>query len=495
MTTEDLLRTELRAWADEVSPDSSRDLSAAGLTDLRRRRLRHRAELLAAAAAVVAVLLGAQAGASHLFDGSDRSTAGPSSTPAVDVLGVPARGPLAGDAAALAALVQLPWTSEGVPAGRDPGASGIPDPPVETRRVLWAGDSPAGLRLAVVAGENNAQPVERDPDLQTDLGALGSTAVAVFTGPAGTPVEQLRLIGVPNGRMDGRPIALRDATTGTALVLAAPGDYIEVAERPEYDAAGNESFDFRPVDAPDGAALLTVEHGYAMQYRVMRDGGTIVEGQAFDTVISDRRGIGDLERITADLDVRSLRSPAEPSPDDGWTLRSSAAQLVMQSGLPADQVDVVVPWTGRVPTRDRVPTTAEVVTATLPSSALLVSVTWWRTFESGARGGSDCGDGWYSKVLPGDGLDITERTFAFRCTTHDMSGSGDSALTSLVVVAPVGATTVRLHDATGTVLDQVPLVDGVLVTTDEELIARTTSVVPLGPDGGEYTRAGLLTGD
>ena len=64
VTTEDLLRTELRAWADEVAPDSSRDLSAAGLADLRRRRLRHRAELLAAAAAVVAVLLGAQAGAS-----------------------------------------------------------------------------------------------------------------------------------------------------------------------------------------------------------------------------------------------------------------------------------------------------------------------------------------------------------------------------------------------------------------------------------------------
>ena len=107
MNTEDLLRTELRVWADEVAPDSSRDLSAAGLADLRRRRLRHRAELLTAAAAVVAVLLGAQAGASHLFDGSDRSTAAPSSAPAVDLLALPARGPLADDPAALAALVAL----------------------------------------------------------------------------------------------------------------------------------------------------------------------------------------------------------------------------------------------------------------------------------------------------------------------------------------------------------------------------------------------------
>ena len=491
MSTEDLLRTELRAWADEVSPDSSRDLSAAGLTDLRRRRLRHRAELLTAAAAVVAVLLGAQAGAAHLFDGSDRSTSAPSA-PAVDVLGVPARGPLAGDAAALDALVRLPWASDSVPADRDPVASGIPDPPLESRRVLWAGDSPAGLRLAVVAGENNAQPVERDPDLQTDLGALGSTAVAVFVGPAGAPVDQLRLTGVPHGRMDGRPIALRDDTTGTALVLAAPGDYIEIAERPEYDADGVESFDFRPVDAPDGAALITAEHGYAMHYRVWRDGGTIVEGQPFDSgIISDPGGLGDEPAIDAGVDVRYLRPPINPT----WDADTDVSTLVRQSGLPPEQVDVVIPWTGLVPARDGVPTTAILTTVTLPSSAVLVSLMWSRPTGDGGRGGSDCGDGLYSTVLPGGGIAIEERTFAFRCTTHDMSGSGDSELTSLVVVAPVGATGVRLHDATGTVLDEVPVVDGVLVTTDEELIARTASVVPLRADGGEYTRAGILTGE
>ena len=492
MSTEDLLRTELRAWADEVAPDISRDLSAAGLTDLRRRRLRHRAELLAAAATVVAVLLGAQAGASHLFDGPDRSTAAPSSAPAADVLGVPARGPLAGDAAAVDALVRLPWVSDTVQAGRDPVASGIPDPPVGTRRVLWAGDSPSGLRLAVIAGENNAQPVERDPELQSDLGALGSTAVAVFVGPAGAPVDQLRLTGVPHGRMDGRPIALRDATTGTALVLAAPGDYIEIAERPEYDADGVESFDFRPVDAPDGAALLTVEHGYAMHYRVMRDGGTIVEGQRFDLgIFSDPSGAGDHEAILAEVAVRTLRPPV----GDPAESTIDVADLVMRSGLPPEEVDVVIPWTGLVPSRDGVPTTAVLTTATLPSSAVLVSLTWSRPTGDGGRGGSDCGHGSYSMVLPGGGIDIAERTFAFRCTTSDLSGAGESELTSLVVVAPVGATTVRLLDASGSVLDEVPLTDGVLVTTDEDLIADTTSVVPLRPDGGEHTRAGILSGD
>lgn len=490
MTTEDLLRTELRAWADEVSPDTSRDLSAAGLADLRRRRLRHRAELLAAAAAVVAVLLGVQAGASHLFGGSDRSTAAPPSAPAVDVLGVPARGPLAGDAAILDALVRLPWASDSVPAGRDPVSSGIPDPPVESRRVLWAGDSPAGLRLAVVAGENNAQPVERDPDLQSDLGALGSTAVAVFVGPAGAPVEELRLTGVPRGQMDGSPIALRDAATGTALVLAAPGDYLEIAERPEYDAAGNESFDFRPVDAPDGAALLVTEYGYAMQYRIWRDGGTVVDGRPFDTLITDPGGLGDEPAIAAGVDVRFLRPPPEPTPD----ATADVSTLVRQSGLPPEQVDVVIPWTGPVPSRDGVPTTATLTTATLPSSAVLVSLTVSRTFADGSIGGSDCGDGWYTTVLPGGGIDIAERTFAFRCTSHDMRGNEDSQLTSLVVVAPPGITRARLLDASGTVLDEVPLVDGVLVTTDEELIARTTSVVPLGPGSDGLARGGLLSG-
>ncbi|SDG09983.1 hypothetical protein SAMN05660662_0333 [Blastococcus aurantiacus] len=491
MNTEDLLRTELRAWADEVAPDSSRDLSAAGLTDLRRRRLRHRAELLAAAAAVVAVLLGAQAGASHLFDGSDRSTAGPSSAPAVDVLGLPARGPLVGDPAAVDALVRLPWSSDSAPAGRDPVLSGIPDPPLESRRVLWAGDSPSGLRLAVVAGQNNAQPVERDPDLQTDLGALGSTAVAVFAGPAGTPIDQLRLAGVPRGRMDGRPIAVRDASTGTALVLAAPGDWIEIADRPEYAADGTETWDYRPVDAPDGAALLTTDHGYAMRYRIERDGGTVAADEGFDTFSSDSSGAGDRDRIQAGVTVRTLRPPV----GDPAELAFDAADLVMRSGLPPEQVDVVVPWTGIAPSRDGVPTTVTLTTATLPSTAVLVSCTVLRPLEDGGFGGSSCSDDLYTTVLPGGGTDIAERTFAFRCTTHDMTGSGDSELTSLVVVAPVGATTARLHDATGTVLDEVPLVDGVLVTTDEELIAGTTSVVPLRADGGEYTRAGILTGE
>ena len=357
--------------------------------------------------------------------------------------------------------------------------------------MLWVGDGPAGVRLAVVAGENNAQPVERDPDLQTDLGALGSTAVAVFTGPAGAPIEQLRLAGVPRGRMDGRPFAVRDASTGTALVLAAPGDWIEVADRPDHSADGTETWAYRPVAAPDGAALLTTEYGYAMHYRIERNGGTVAADEGFDTVTSDPAGVGDQERILAEVDVRTLRpsvgDPAEPAID--------VANLVMRSGLPPGQLDVVVPWSGLVPSRDGVPTTAVLTTATLPSSAVLVSLTWSRPSGDGGRGGSDCGDGWYSTVLPGGGIDITERTFAFRCTTTDLSGSGDSELTSLVVVAPVAATTARLHDATGAVLAEVPLVDGVLVTTDEGLIARTTSVVPLGPDGGEFTRAGILTGD
>jgi hypothetical protein len=491
MSTEDLLRTELRIWADEVAPDTHRDLSAAALTDLRRRRLRHRAELLAAAVAVVAVLIGAQAGAARLFDGPDRSTAAPSTAPAVDLLGLPARGPLADDPAALAALVALPWDGAGAEPGRDPVISGIPDPPVESRRVLWAGDSPSGLRLAVLAGENNAQPAERDADRQTDLGALGSTAVAIFVGPAGTPVDQLRLVGVPHGRMDGRPIALRDATTGTALVLAAPGDYIEIADRPEYDADGVESFDFRPVDAPDGATLLTTQRGYATQYRILRGGGTVVDGQPFDTVISDPSDLGDEAAIAAGVDPRFLRPPTDPAGDT----TVDVAPLVMRSGLPPEQVDVVIPWTGLVPSRDGVPTTATLTTVTLPSSAVLVSCTVSRPFEDGSRGGYSCSDALYTTVLPGAGIEIAERTFAFRCTTHDISGSADSELTSLVVVAPGGATTARLLDGSGSLLDEVPLTDGVLVTTDEDLIADTASVVPLRADGVPYTRAGILTSE
>jgi hypothetical protein len=201
-----------------------------------------------------------------------------------------------------------------------------------------------------------------------------------------------------------------------------------------------------------------------------------------------------METVAAGVDVRTLRDPVDPSGVLAETASIDVSTLVLQTGLPPDQAGVVIPWAGTVPSKDGVPTAARLTTVTLPSSAVLLSATWWRTnADDGSAAGGGCGNDWSTTVLPG-GEDVVERTFAFRCTTHDLTGTADSQLTSLVVVAPLGSTSVRLYDELGAPLEELALVDGTVVTAEDALVSRTASVMALRADGTPSARADLLTG-
>jgi hypothetical protein len=489
LPTEQRLRTELRSWADEGAGDSGRDLSSAAFTALHHRRLRHRAAMLAAAAAAALVVTAVPVGLAHLSSQSPSRVATPDSTaPApVDLLSLPPRGPLAGDTALLEQLTALPWVNDAAAAGRDPQSSGLPDPPVDNRRVLWAGDVPGGIRMVVVAGSNNAVPVEADPARQTDAGVLGSTAVAVFAGPIGAPPDQLRMITVPSGRMDGEPFAFRDTATGATLVLAAPGDVIEISARPDYAADGSTSRTWSGADAPEGAAAFQIDDGSALAYRVIRAGvqvNTIDRPDASSTS----------PEVEPDVDVPTLRPPAG-LPDgveqqDGFGART----LMEETGLPADQLQLVSPWTGPLPSSTEEPVTLTLTTATVPSGAVLLTAMWSQWFPDGSGGGSDCGQGWLPLPLPA-GPAVADRTFALLCTTHDVTGTPDTELTSLVVIAPTTATTVRLLDADGRLVDEQPLSEGTLVTNDPEAVETVAAVEAFTADGSSLGRTSLLTQD
>ncbi|WP_336026531.1 hypothetical protein [Geodermatophilus sp. FMUSA9-8] len=495
MSTEDLqstehqLRAELRTWADEGAADTGRDLSAAAFTALHHRRLRHRAAVLAAAAAAALVVAAVPIGLMQLRNQAPERAAAPSPTapaaPAVDILALPPRGPLAADPALLAQYTALPWVSDAALAGRDPQASGIPDAPADTRRVLWAGDVPGGTRLVLVAGANNAVPTVTDPERQTDLGALGSTAVAVFTGPAGAAPDQLQMTTTPHGRMDGEPFAFRETATGATVVLAAPGDVVEISARPDYAADGTESRTWQAVETPDGTAAFEIDNGSAMAYRVLRSGVQVNTSEAPDATSTAPPTEGELKVLTL-REPTGLPPGADPS--DGF----GANLLVQQTGLPADQLQLTSPWTGPLPADTDEPVTMTLTTATVPSGAVLITAMPTQWFADGSAGSSDCGQDWLTLTLPA-GPPVADRTFALLCTTADMTGTPN---TSLVVIAPTTAATVQLLDADGRLIDEQPLTDGTLVTTDPETVVDTvTSVEAFTADGRSLGRTGLLTAD
>jgi len=259
--------------------------------------------------------------------------AGPGSAVAVvDVLAGPTRGSLAGDAGFVGAVRQLPW------AGGDLAGSDVPDAPVASRRVVFAGDVPGG-RWALVVGEDDARPVVDDPELQTDLGALSDVAVAWFAGPPGAAPGQLELLGVPRGVDPQYPVALSDSTTGALVVVTAPGDQVEVSLRPEIAADGTVTRSWQPVDAPDGLAVVAVppsgtSYTESLRYRVVRDGEEVT------TTGPDGRG--GLDRTPPQVAPDRLRPAPAPAAGD-VVVGSEAARVLAQLGLPPAEVGFVVP--------------------------------------------------------------------------------------------------------------------------------------------------------
>ncbi|TQN42332.1 hypothetical protein FHU33_1729 [Blastococcus colisei] len=477
MNPETELRDRLHSVADRAGHPSTdgRDLarSVAGRTEDRRRRQRN---LLAAAGCVV--LLGIAV--PRLVDGGPQE-AGPASgavsevtggagaaAAVVDVFSEPTRGSLADDRAFLDGVRALPWTEEPPLRAADGTVLHyLPEPPVESRRVVFAGDVPGG-RWALVVGWTTDAPAEA-AGLPPGVVPTDALAAAWFTGPPGASVDQMTLGSGPNSVANDWPAALTDPRTGTLVVVAAPGDEVQVSHRPLIDEEGTTSRQWRQVDTGDGVAVTRISpvprsYDASTSFRVLRDGRIEARDAPWSLYAEDLGGEPAIEYLRG--------QPAELGEQ---AARYAAENVLRELGLSGSQVRIAAQWTGSVPAGGS--DQAALVTVTLPSGAVVVTAQWLMPERpDGSSMGAFCGQA----VQPA-GPPAERRVHAVACEVVDTT-SGAPMRTSLVVVAPPEVALIRTYDGDRRFLADHSAVDGVLVAP-----------MPLGTETVEAVTAGGVT--
>ena len=396
-----------------------------------------RRRLSALAAGLAALLVGVAVPVVLSMSGPNagQNVARPS-VPEADIFGVPTRGSLANDASFLEAVRRLSWDVPGVRVGA--GELQIPNPPVETRSVVFAGDVAAG-RWALIVGDNTARPTGEaaNPEVQTDIGALSDIAAAWFVGPPGATPEQMLLSVFPRGIAPDQPASLYDGASGALVVVAAPGDGIEISARPDVAADATVSRSYLDVSTSDGVAVATVEANPfegggppAVQYRVTRASVVVAEQSPDGYSAPDGTAIPYVE-----LDY--LRQPVETQPGDPTGQEQQvAAQILGEYGLRPDQLHLQVHYVGPLPGVGEAPAGLTVVTATFPSGAVLTRAAWIQQ-DSGPQlpVGATFVGGRCTDKMSGAGLPAAQGVIALRCDVH--SGQGEpSPESSLVVLTP-----------------------------------------------------------
>ena len=400
---------------------------------------------------------------------------GPRSNPVTssELLERPTRGSLASDSAFVDGVRALPWTSgppETLPDGRV--LAGPPEPPPEQRTVVFAGDVPDGRWAVVVgpidfgAGPGELPGIPGEPDL----------AAVVFTGPKGAALEQMAIAGGVNSVPANWTPALLDPQTGTVLVIATPGDQVEVSARPEIDADGNGSRSYREVETVDGVAVVQLTTGgqdtWAPTYRVVREGRPQSELYPWPVAGPDD--------AVPDLSIGFPRG--EPTSTGRALAARTADRILGEVGLPSADVQVAAQWVGPLPGSGQ--EEVAVVTVTLPSGAVVVAA---QLPEPDGAVGSSMGGICGRAVLPA-GPPASRRMYALTCDVYDVE-SGVRRGTSLVVVGPRDVTLVRIYGRNGAFVSEHPSDDGVLAIP---LPPNTDAVEAVVPGGVSLGRVELL---
>ena len=497
MSIESQLRETLYRAANTLDPTAPPpEVRVPGMRVLAQRRDRRRAAVLSAGFAVLIVAIGIPVGLS-LVQSTETRVAAP--IPQADIFGVPTRGSLAGDAGFVEGVRQRSWSQSADEPDPGTGASSNPDPLIETRRVVFAGDVAAGRWALVVGlnlvGLNTAQPAGEpaDPD-QTDRAALSDLAAVWFAGPPEATAEQMNVVGIPRGISSNLPISLYDGATGALVVVAAPADVIELSLRPDVAADATVTRNYHDTDASEGLVVTAVEPNLyfgkpAVQYRVTRAGVIVAEQspEGYGTTVD--AGIPYFT-MYPDLELDYLRSPVDPSPGDPTLGQRMAAEILGEYGLRPDEVDLQVHYVGPVPGAAAAPATLTVLSATFPSGAILTRAAWRQQLLEPENPGGDpaFGEGVCAEELAAAGAPAAERVMALQCDV--LSGGAESARKSTLVVLapptlaggfavvdsnsgairlaltdngiavagfPVGARSVLIEAADGTVLDEVPI--------------------------------------
>jgi hypothetical protein len=474
------LREELGLLADEdVREDDHGDATAeAERTVAARRRHRWPVAIAAAAAAVVVAVPAlsgedpapAPAPAAESPESSDRPRL-PEIPPAVDLGNLPTRGSLAGDGEFLAGLVERPWEID------FPGSYPMDVTAAEDgRRVLYAGDVPAGRWALVVGRPEAVAPVEEGIGSPPFIGE--EHLVAWFTGPPGAEPEEMELSTFPYGLMPGMFPALLDPPSGTLVVVAAPGDAVEVSERVEVDADGSDSRTWTPVPAGDGVAIAELDPvdlpwTWAVNYRIFRGDEGLIMTSPPDALMT--------KPASAEIPDLGVEYPGGAPDRAGRRAANWAAFIGLTSlGAPAPDTRITARVLEPVPGGEG---TVALVTVTLPSGAFLVSAQWAWDIRADFPGAADCG----LDVRPAD-PPPDERLLVAACEMFDPA-EGRVMGHVLVASAPPDVTAVRLYRGNGAFLEEHPVSNGTLVVPMAEG-TRTVEAVTAG--GVSRGRSDLL---
>lgn len=440
--------------------DSQRfpDLVSAELADRLRTR-RREARIVAAMAVLLAVVFVVVPFAVSPT-ARDPGPAGPA--PPSGVYTTPTRGSLYTDGNFVEGMRRQPWTSG--PAGKD-----VPEPPLETRHVVFAGTFPGG-RWGLVAGADPGGPLppDLDGDGRRDLGRLGSVAVAWFTGPAGATPEQMTVHGVPHVVDADEPTALTNPATGSAVIVAAPGDRIEVSFHLRLGADGTPHRDYEPVGDWHGIAVLrevpVASLDRALRYRVLRDG---------DVLTGPSDSLHDLDVSVSEITFEYVRAVPLPAPGDRAAI-AAIDDLAGRTGVAVPFLPSLrILWAGDLPTRDGSSARLTVLAAETPDGPYYVAGALGWDVGGGQVATTVCG----SEVRPA-GTRIERSVVVVRC---DPAGSPGTAPTdSLVVVAPPGTAMARALDADDRVVAEYALTDGVAVVPVPPGLAVVEAAVPGG---------------
>ncbi|MPQ99060.1 hypothetical protein GB931_14240 [Modestobacter sp. I12A-02628] len=415
------------------------------LADALARRRSGRRRVLGALLAA-AVLLGVGVPLSRQLPGPPPAAApaGAPDPPSVPVLVEPARGSLAGDADVVEAVRRRDWP-------------GMVAPPVADRDVVFVADTPGG-RVALVAGT-----------VDDDVRGIW------FTGPTGSPVAALTP-HVPAGLGRDRPAALAvgapDAVT--VVVVAAPGDRVEVSDRLQVGPRGTVARVYTDAGAVDGTAVLgarSTAGGLGTSVRVLRGDQLVSRSPVAwpdrPDVVAPPPALGALRVPAAPPDERAVAAalretavplatePADMAPAVLWAGAASASgggAVVLVGRSPGGGL-VVTTWASRGPSvvpcgtqtppgdtrRERL-TVARVCLLPEP----VYGTNRRRTTEGTAPGAGARGRGLLVFTAPpeartGEVLDADERVVA----TLDLGAGG------AVVPAPHGAVAVRTRTADG----------------------------------------------
>ncbi|TYP88112.1 hypothetical protein [Blastococcus xanthinilyticus] len=446
----------LRARADLTAPPPA-DLAERTRARYRAQR-RSRTALGAGALVVLAVVVGVPVAASGLLSG-DRGgevavPSSPAPEPAPALYDLPTRGSLAGDEEWVAGVRELDWIPPEL-ADQLPTSAELPEPPVGSRRVAWAGEV-AGTRVALVLGRAE----------QGFVGGSGQEGLVQtwFTGDGDAAPEEMAPVGYPGSDPGTGPAMLFAAPYGApeqrmVVVVGAPGDEAVVLTGRTVTASADVVDRWEPVPMEEGAGALALgassDWPTGIPVELSRPG----ESRPLPSHVTTGEDLVRAWNEPVEIaDPRGLRGLVQED-----VLQQAVQQLAGRYGLPLRDLRPTLLAAGSVGTG------SDSLSGEPETRTLLVGL----TFPSGATGAAFV-DYWtdsydmaqedsFGIVLAPAGTPLLEQVFAV------------ATASTVTVSGPASGVLAEIYLADGTLHATVPLVDG-------------AGVGPLAPPAAERVR-------